>query len=338
MRSYLRYWLEVFRLPVIPPPEILGRMRAAGEEQTAFRHLAAGRGVIFALPHMGNWEHAGAWIVLRGAGKVTTVAERLRPESLYDRFVAFRERLGMEVLPYSAGASRFGVLAQRLRAGGLVALLCERDLTGSGIEVEFFGEPARIMGGPAALAEQTGAALMPVTLWYEGENWGAHIHQEIPVPRDRYRTGEDRRRDPAAGEGVREWDRQAPGGLAHAAEGVRGRSRHRQAARCWPATAGRRVTAPRFTSERTSPLLGEGRPWCACRHPPSLVRAFAGLPRVRSRRSCEHLPRCPRPDGVNPAAGGERFTCATLASQRRPARGLACEGTSKTSVASPAAR
>ena len=168
MRSYLRYRLEVFRLPVIPPAKILGRMRAAGEEQTAFGHLAAGRGVIFALPHMGNWEHAGAWIVLRGAGKVTTVAERLRPESLYDRFVAFREGLGMEVLPHSAGASRFGVLAQRLRAGGLVALLCERDLTGSGIEVEFFGEPARIMGGPAALAEQTGAALMPVTLWYEG--------------------------------------------------------------------------------------------------------------------------------------------------------------------------
>jgi KDO2-lipid IV(A) lauroyltransferase len=182
MRSYLRYWLEVFRLPVIPPAEILGRMRAAGEEQSAFGHLAAGRGVIFALPHMGNWEHAGAWIVLRGAGKVTTVAERLRPESLYDRFVAFRERLGMEVLPHSAGASRFGVLAQRLQAGGLVALLCERDLAGSGVEVEFFGEPARIMGGPAALAEQTGAALMPVTLWYEAENWGAHIHPEIPVP------------------------------------------------------------------------------------------------------------------------------------------------------------
>jgi lauroyl/myristoyl acyltransferase len=182
MRSYLRYWLEAFRLPVIPPAEILGRMRAAGEEQTALRHLAGGRGVIFALPHMGNWEHAGAWIVLRGAGKVTTVAERLRPASLYNRFVAFRESLGMEVLPHSGGAGRFGVLAQRLRAGGLVGLLCERDLTGSGIEVEFFGEPARIMGGPAALAEQTGAALMPVTLWYEGKNWGAHIHQEIPVP------------------------------------------------------------------------------------------------------------------------------------------------------------
>jgi phosphatidylinositol dimannoside acyltransferase len=189
MRSYLRYWLEVFRLPVIPDTEILGRMRSTGEEQTAFRNMAAGRGVIFALPHMGNWEHAGAWIVLRGAGKFTTVAERLRPESLYDRFVAFREGLGMEVLPHSGGASRFGVLARRLRDGGLVCLLCERDLTGGGIEVEFFGEPARMMGGAAALAVHTGAALMPVTLWYDGPYWGAHIHPEIGVPTDGDRPG-----------------------------------------------------------------------------------------------------------------------------------------------------
>jgi phosphatidylinositol dimannoside acyltransferase len=184
MRSYFRYWLEVFRLPVIPDEEILGLMRCTGEEEAAFRHMAAGRGVIFALPHMGNWEHAGAWIVLRGAGKFTTVAERLRPESLYNRFVAFREGLGMEVLPHSGGASRFGVLARRLRDGGLVCLLCERDLTGSGIEVEFFGEPARMMGGAAALAVHTGAALMPVTLWYSGRYWGARIHPEIEVPGD----------------------------------------------------------------------------------------------------------------------------------------------------------
>jgi phosphatidylinositol dimannoside acyltransferase len=189
VRSYLRYWLEVFRLPVIPDTEILGRMRCMGEEQTAFRNMAAGRGVIFALPHMGNWEHAGAWIVLRGAGKFTTVAERLRPESLYDRFVAFREGLGMEVLPHSGGASRFGVLARRLRDGGLVCLLCERDLTGGGIDVEFFGEPARMMGGAAALAVHTGAALMPVTLWYDGPYWGAHIHPEIGVPPDGDRPG-----------------------------------------------------------------------------------------------------------------------------------------------------
>lgn len=182
MRSYARYWLEVFRLPVISRERILADMRCTGEEQAAFEHMAAGRGVIFALPHMGNWEHAGAWIVARGADRLTTVAERLKPESVYDKFVAFRESLGMEVLPATGGVSRFGVLAQRLREGRLVCLLADRDVTGAGIEVDFFGEKASMMGGAAALAVQTGAALMPVTLWYEGACWGAHIHKELPVP------------------------------------------------------------------------------------------------------------------------------------------------------------
>ena len=99
------------------------------------------------------------------------------------RFVAFREGLGVEVLPASGGtSSSFGVLVQRLRAGELVALVCDRDVAGSGIEVEFFGEKARMMGGAAALAVQTGAALMPVILWFEGDDWGVHVHEEIPVP------------------------------------------------------------------------------------------------------------------------------------------------------------
>jgi KDO2-lipid IV(A) lauroyltransferase len=74
------------------------------------------------------------------------------------------------------------VLARRLRAGRLVCLVCDRDLTSSGVEVQFFGEPARMAAGPAALAVQTGAALMPVTLWFEGENWCARIFPEVPVP------------------------------------------------------------------------------------------------------------------------------------------------------------
>jgi lauroyl/myristoyl acyltransferase len=181
MRSYARYWLEVFRLPVITTERIVADMRCIGEE-TLFAHLDAGRGVVAALPHMGNWEQAGAWIVALGVGKLTTVAERLKPESVYQRFLDFREGLGFEVLPASGGMGRFGVLAQRLRAGGLVCLPADRDVTGSGIEVEFFGEKARMMGGPAALAIQTGAALLPVTLWFEGPLWAAHIHDAIPVP------------------------------------------------------------------------------------------------------------------------------------------------------------
>ena len=182
MRSYARYWLEVFRLPVISRERILAGTASNGEEQAAFAQLAAGRGVIFALPHTGNWEVAGAWIIARGAGKFTTVAERLKPESVFLRFLAFRESLGFEVLPATGGNSRFGVLAQRLRAGGMVCLPADRDVTGGGIEVEFFGQKARMMGGPAALAVQTGAALMPAVLWFENPGWGVHVYPEIPVP------------------------------------------------------------------------------------------------------------------------------------------------------------
>jgi phosphatidylinositol dimannoside acyltransferase len=194
MRSYLRYWLEVFRLGVIPPARILSgmHMRGVGED-VAFGYMAAGRGVIFALPHMGNYEQAGAWIVLRGAGSFTTVAERLSSSTIYDKFLQFREGLGMEVVPHSGGADPSVVLAQRLREGRLVCLVCDRDLSASGVEVDFFGERARMAAGPAALAVETGAALMPVTLWFEGDDWGARIYPEVKVP-----EGGDRREKIAA--------------------------------------------------------------------------------------------------------------------------------------------
>jgi phosphatidylinositol dimannoside acyltransferase len=183
MRSYLRYWLEVFRLPVIPRERIMAGMHInSDQEDVAFAHLAAGRGVIFALPHMGNYEQAGAYIVMRGAGTFTTVAERLGSAAVYERFLAFRESLGMEVLPHTGGDGPFKVLAERLSQGHLVCLVCDRDLTATGVEVQFFGEPARMAAGPAALAVQTGAALMPVTLSFEGEDWGARIYPEVPVP------------------------------------------------------------------------------------------------------------------------------------------------------------
>ena len=181
MRSYLRYWLEAFRLPAMSRERILSGMRLTGAEGL-WKDLDAGRGVVLALPHMGNWDHAGAWVALSGA-PFTTVMERLKPESLYDRFVAYRAGLGMEVLPASGGdGGVFGTLAERLAQGRLVCLVADRDLTANGVEVEFFGRPARFPAGPAALAVRTGAALRPVTLWYEDGGWGARVHDEIPVP------------------------------------------------------------------------------------------------------------------------------------------------------------
>jgi phosphatidylinositol dimannoside acyltransferase len=188
MSSYARYWFEVFRLPVISPERLVAETNCVAGEDRLLATLAAGRGASLALPHMGNWDAAGAWIIAEGVPKFTTVAERLEPESLARRFFAFRENLGFEVLPATGGVGRFGILAQRLREGGLVCLPADRDVTGTGIEVDFFGEKAMMMGGPAALAVQTGAALMPVTLWFDGPGWATHIHEEVPVPEEGTRS------------------------------------------------------------------------------------------------------------------------------------------------------
>jgi lauroyl/myristoyl acyltransferase len=185
LHSYARYWFEVFRLPAIPVERLVEGMHINAEGEAAlFANLKAGRGVVLALPHMGNFEQAAVWVVARGAGEFTTVAERLKPESVYESFVRFRQSLGMEVLPLTGGQAPFGTLAARLRAGKLVCLVSDRDLKESGVEVEMFGEKARI-AATAALAVHTGAALMPVATWFEGEeDWGAHIYEEIPVPED----------------------------------------------------------------------------------------------------------------------------------------------------------
>jgi phosphatidylinositol dimannoside acyltransferase len=184
LRSYARYYCEAFRLQDIPPERLDAEMTVNRDQiDRALEYMKNGRGVILALPHMGNFEQAGAWINHYGAKTFTTVAERLKPESVFERFVKFRESLGMEVLPLTGGASSFGILAQRLRAGGLVCLVTDRDLSDNGVELTFFGEKAKISGGSAALAVQTGAALMPVGCWFEGETgWGAHVYDEIPVP------------------------------------------------------------------------------------------------------------------------------------------------------------
>jgi phosphatidylinositol dimannoside acyltransferase len=184
MRSYLRYWLEAFRLPAMPRDRITSGMSVAGQEQTALAHIKAGRGVIFALPHTGNVDLAAAWIMTRGFGQISVIAERLKPESVARRFLAYRESLGMEVVPHTGGPSPFGVMAQRLHEGRLVCIVADRDLSSGGVEVELFGERARIGAGPAALAVRTGAALMPVTLWFVPDGWRARIYPEIPVPAD----------------------------------------------------------------------------------------------------------------------------------------------------------
>ncbi|HVW44780.1 MAG TPA: phosphatidylinositol mannoside acyltransferase [Amycolatopsis sp.] len=180
MRSYARYWHESFRLPSMDHE----RARQKLDEQLTGREnidaaLAEGNGAILALPHSGNWDAAGLWLV-GYTGSFTTVVERLKPESVYRRFVEYRESLGFELVP-ADGASSFRLLLNRLRQNKIVCLVADRDLTRSGVPVEFFGRHTRMPAGPARLAATTGAALLPVGLWFTEDGWGVRVHPRIRV-------------------------------------------------------------------------------------------------------------------------------------------------------------
>lgn len=177
LKSYARYWLEMFRLPTMGRERIVTQLTMHNED--GFRRNIAETGTVAVLPHMGNWDVAGAWASLTGL-KLSTVAERLKPEGLFDRFVEFRESLGMEVIPLTGGANPFDTLVERLHPGGLVCLMGDRDLTERGVEVTFFGETTKFPAGPAALALKTGAALMPATLWFAEPGWVVRMHDPIP--------------------------------------------------------------------------------------------------------------------------------------------------------------
>jgi KDO2-lipid IV(A) lauroyltransferase len=183
MRRYFRYWCEVFRLPSTRPETILERFHPEGVEGL-LESLDSGQGVVLALPHMGNWDLAGAWLTQahgdRFEGRLMSVAERLQPESLFDRFVAYRESIGLEILPLRGGSTPvFAALSERLLSGGVVALVADRDLSKSGVDVNFFNGPARMPPGPAALAVATGARLHPVGLWYDDKGLGGCIHGSL---------------------------------------------------------------------------------------------------------------------------------------------------------------
>ncbi|GAB3879362.1 phosphatidylinositol mannoside acyltransferase [Kibdelosporangium lantanae] len=177
MRSYARYWKETFRLPAMDAKAIARQV----DETVVGRAdidaaLAKGNGVVIALPHTGNFDVSGIWVA-QNYGGFTTVAERLKPESLYRRFLAYRESLGFEVLPLTGGdANPYRVMVERLKNNGIICLVADRDLTRMGVPVTFFGEETRMPAGPARLAAATGATLMVVDNLFVGDGWSARFH------------------------------------------------------------------------------------------------------------------------------------------------------------------
>lgn len=176
LESYARYWREVFRLPSMDQDTLRVELKDCIHGIEHFANArAAGTGAVMALPHSGNWDMAGLSLVYH-YGRFTTVAERLKPESLYRRFLEFRESLGFEIVPLTGGdRPPMEVLADRLRENQFVCLMADRDLTRRGVEVDFFGEKTRLPSGPAKLALQTGAPLHPAHCWNTPDGWVVDI-------------------------------------------------------------------------------------------------------------------------------------------------------------------
>ena len=179
LRSYARFWKETFRLPAMDHRKIYrGVDEAMVGKPLIDAALDRGKGLVLALPHTGNFDVSGIWLVGH-SGRFTTVNEKLKPESLYRRFVEYRESLGFEILPSEGGAYR--VLMERLRANKVVCLVADRDLSKRGIPVTFFGEETRMPAGPARLAAATGAQILIVDNTFTDDGWGLRVHTPLLV-------------------------------------------------------------------------------------------------------------------------------------------------------------
>jgi KDO2-lipid IV(A) lauroyltransferase len=179
--SYARYWAESLRLPGTSPAVLDAGMRCPGWHHVE-DGLAAGRGVILALPHLGGWEWAGFWLAEVKHRPVTVVVEALDPPELFEWFADLRRSFGMNIVPLDADAGTAVVRA--LRANHVVCLLSDRDIGGGGVEVEFFGERTLLPGGPATLALRTGAPVLPVAVYFGAHDHLGEVRGPIPATRE----------------------------------------------------------------------------------------------------------------------------------------------------------
>lgn len=181
LRAYGRYWAEGAKLPAMRPSDVTARICFAEGKEHLRDAVAQGRGVVIALPHVGSWEWGG--MLLADIGwPMTAVAERLEPPALFDWFAAKRVQMGIGVVPLDDAAG--GAVAKVLRAGGVVGLLCDRDIQHNGLDVELFGEQTTMPAGPALLALRTGATLLCAAV-YSGPGRDHHVVVTPPIDTER---------------------------------------------------------------------------------------------------------------------------------------------------------
>lgn len=180
--NYGRYWLDSLRLTDMSPQQI-----DDGFSYEGIHHLIdpieAGITPVVAMPHLGGWEWSAAWLTKVKQWPVASVAERLEPPELYEWFLEWRRQLGMQII--ALGPSAAAEVAGALASGTIVSLLSDRDISGDGIVVEFFGETTRLPGGPAVTALRSGAPLIPAAAYFEDD----HCHAVVLPPIDTERRG-----------------------------------------------------------------------------------------------------------------------------------------------------
>lgn len=178
MRSYLRYWFDTFRLNKWSKNRIIETTYVI-RENLLRDPIALKKGCIVALPHAGNWDHAAAYFCSTGI-TLTAVVEKLKPEAIFKKFLDYRSSIGIE--PISHKEKTIPILLERLRSGKLVALVADRDMSRSGVEVEFLGGVAKMPSGPAILAIESGAPLLTAYIRYLDKGIEITFDETIKLP------------------------------------------------------------------------------------------------------------------------------------------------------------
>jgi KDO2-lipid IV(A) lauroyltransferase len=177
--SYARYWIESLRLPAMDPAAVDARFSIEGLEHIDAAR-GAGCGAVLALPHVGGWEVGGSWLVRQGY-PLAVVVEAVEPPELFEWFVGLRRSFGLKVIPLGQGAGT--EVMRALRANEVVALLCDRDIGGGGVEVDFFGERTTLPAGPGTLALRVGAPILPTAVYFAGPGHHAVVHPSLDMAR-----------------------------------------------------------------------------------------------------------------------------------------------------------
>ena len=178
MRSYLRYWFDTFRLNKWSKSRIIETTFVV-RENLLRDPIETKKGCIIALPHAGNWDHAAAYFCSTGI-PITAVVEKLKPEAIFKKFLAYRESIGIEAISHKE--KTIPILMERLNQGKLVALVADRDMSRNGIEVNFLGGMAKMPAGPAILAIKTGSPLVTAYIRYLDKGIEITFDETIKLP------------------------------------------------------------------------------------------------------------------------------------------------------------